>query len=76
MNEISSACSPFEKELTHPVHVIDLSHVVALKNWQEGYEELGAIPYSFAVELQDDAPCLFFADSAEDKVSHFNPYDI
>lgn len=40
----------------------------ALREWHEGYDELEAIPNSFAVELEDDAPCLFFADSAEDKV--------
>lgn len=45
----------------------------ALREWHEGYDELEAIPNSFAVELEDDAPCLFFADSAEDKVRRSGP---
>jgi hypothetical protein len=56
------------QEITTPIHALELSRVRALREWHEGYDELEAIPNSFAVELQDDAPCLFFADSAEDKV--------
>ncbi|KIJ55461.1 hypothetical protein M422DRAFT_24036 [Sphaerobolus stellatus SS14] len=52
---------------TTPVHILDLSQIAALKEWSEGYEELEAIPNSFAVELRDDSPWLFFADSSEDK---------
>jgi len=50
------------------MHAIELSYVRGLREWNEGYEELEAIPHSFAVELEDGAPWLFFADSAEDKV--------
>ena len=52
-----------------PIHALELSRIQALREWNEGYDELEAIPNSFAVEFKDDAPCLFFADSAEDKVS-------
>jgi hypothetical protein len=57
------------QDTTVPVHAIELGRVRALREWHEGYDELEAIPNSFAVELKDDAPSLFFADSAEDKVS-------
>ena len=41
-----------------------------IKEPDEGYEELSAIPHSFAVEFtHDDGPWSMFADSAEDKVS-------
>ena len=40
-----------------------------IKEPDEGYEELSAIPHSFAVEFtHDDGPWSMFADSAEDKV--------
>ncbi|KAF8524163.1 hypothetical protein JB92DRAFT_2881364 [Gautieria morchelliformis] len=56
-----------DEDTTVPVYAIELGRVRALREWHEGYDELEAIPNSFAVELKDDSPCLFFADSAEDK---------
>ncbi|KAF8517930.1 hypothetical protein BU17DRAFT_91357 [Hysterangium stoloniferum] len=55
------------QDTTVPLHVLDLSRVRALREWHEGYEELEAIPNSFVLEIQDDNPWLFFADSSEDK---------
>lgn len=43
--------------------------VKAIREPSEGYDELEAIPHSFAVEFVDDGPWSFFADSADDKVS-------
>ncbi|KAF8579920.1 hypothetical protein K439DRAFT_1522381 [Ramaria rubella] len=56
-----------DEETTAPLLAIELSRVRALREWNEGYDELEAIPHSFAVELKEEAPWLFFADSAEDK---------
>lgn len=40
-----------------------------LREWNEGYEELKAIPHSFAIEFKDNrAPWAMFADSEEEKV--------
>lgn len=49
-----------------------------MKEPHEGcYEELEAIPFSFAVELSDgDAAWCMFADSAEDKVCIIVPHEI
>ena len=41
--------------------------VTGVKEWNQGYDDLRAIPFSFAVEFRDDLPWLFFADSEEDK---------
>jgi MAP7 domain-containing protein 1 len=45
--------------------------VEALKEPKEGYEELKAIPHSFAIEFHDRAPWAMFADSEEEKVFNF-----
>jgi len=43
--------------------------VSALKEWDQGYEELESIPYSFVIELKDGlGSWSMFADSDEDKV--------
>src|SRR6266436_5899366 len=43
--------------------------VSALREWHEGYEELEAIDYSFALEFKDgQGPWSMFCDSEEDKV--------
>ncbi len=40
-----------------------------LKEWSDGYEELKAIPNSFAIEFKDDrGPCAMFCDTEEEKV--------
>ena len=42
----------------------------AIKEPHEGYDELEAIPHSFAVEFKDgEGPWSMFCDTAEDKVS-------
>lgn len=57
------------QDTTAPIHTLELSRIQALREWNEGYEELEAISNSFAVEFKNDVSYLFFADSAEDKVS-------
>jgi hypothetical protein len=43
--------------------------VKGIKEWNEGYEYLEAIPHSFVIEYVDDRePWLMFADSEEEKV--------
>lgn len=50
--------------------VTEGGRVGAIREPQEGYDELQAIPYSFAVEFTDgDGPWCMFADTAEDKVN-------
>ncbi|KAG8836382.1 hypothetical protein FRC18_011513 [Serendipita sp. 400] len=41
--------------------------VTGVKEWNQGYDDLRAIPHSFAVEFIDQPSWLFFADSEEDK---------
>ncbi|KAK0458417.1 uncharacterized protein EV420DRAFT_1542147 [Desarmillaria tabescens] len=39
-----------------------------LKEWNDGYEELKAIPNSFAIEFKDQrGPCAMFCDTEEEK---------
>jgi hypothetical protein len=46
--------------------------VSGLKEWNQGYEELESIPYSFAVEFKDgQGSWSMFADSEEEKVINF-----
>jgi MAP7 domain-containing protein 1 len=47
--------------------------VKTIREPSEGYDELEAIPHSFAVEFIDDGPWCFFADTAEDKVGGMMP---
>ena len=42
--------------------------MTAIKEPNEGYDELEAIPHSFAVEFSDDSPWCMYADSEEEKV--------
>lgn len=45
--------------------------IQALREWDEGFDELKAIPFSFAVEFRDDeGPWSMYADSEEEKVRH------
>ncbi|CAG8668669.1 4114_t:CDS:2, partial [Acaulospora colombiana] len=41
--------------------------VSGIKEWKDGYDDIRAIPHSFAVEFMDQPAWLFFADSEEDK---------
>lgn len=54
--------------------------VSGLREWHEGYEELEALPHSFALEFNDDqGPWSIFLDSEEDKVSvylSFNKFSL
>jgi hypothetical protein len=48
--------------------------VQGIREWNEGYEDLKAIPYSFVVEFLDDrGHWLMFADSEEEKVRYIFP---
>lgn len=52
-----------------PLETIQLSRIQRIREWQDGYEELQAIPHSFALELKDlHEPWGMFTDSNEDKV--------
>jgi MAP7 domain-containing protein 1 len=43
--------------------------IQGIREWNEGYEDLEAIPYSFVVEFVDDrGPWSMFADSEDEKV--------
>lgn len=43
--------------------------IQALREWDEGFDELKAIPFSFAVEFSvDEGPWSMYADSEEEKV--------
>jgi MAP7 domain-containing protein 1 len=45
-------------------------NVLSLKEWNEGYEDLEAIPFSFVVEFKIERKhWAMYADSEEDKVS-------
>jgi hypothetical protein len=49
---------------------LDLRGVKALKEWNEGYEDLEAIPHSFAIEFKDGQGAWgMYADTREEKVS-------
>ena len=41
--------------------------VTVINEWEQGYDDLRAIPHSFAIEFIDEPAWLFFADSEEDK---------
>jgi len=58
------------KDVSQPVDSIELGgRVSALREWHEGYEELEALDYSFALEFKDgQGPWSMFCDSEEDKV--------
>lgn len=48
-------------------------HVRGLREWNEGYEDLEAIPHSFALEFKDGRQSWsMYADSEEEKVSGVN----
>jgi hypothetical protein len=57
--------------MSHALESVELrGRVIGLREWHEGYEELEALPHSFAIEFNDDqGPWSIFLDSEEDKVS-------
>lgn len=56
------------KEIATPLDVLPLDgRIDALAEWYEGFEELEAIPHSFAVRFVDGVEWRMFADSAEEK---------
>ncbi|KAJ7245139.1 hypothetical protein B0H12DRAFT_1127941 [Mycena haematopus] len=58
-----------ERDLGQILDQIDLrGQVRGLREWNEGYEDLKAIPFSFAVEFNDGRePWSMFSDSEEEK---------
>lgn len=57
------------QDMAQAVERLDIrGAVTALKEPQEGYEDLAAIPYSFAVEFGGRPPWSMFADSEDEKV--------
>jgi len=59
------------EDMITPLEKIDLrGNVGGLKEWYEGYEDLGAIAFSFVVEFKNgQEPLSMYADSEEEKVS-------
>ena len=60
----------FEQDTHTILDQIDLHHRVdSLREWYEGYEELKAIPNSFAIQFRDgQGPWSVFSDTEEEKV--------
>ncbi|KAJ7760407.1 hypothetical protein B0H16DRAFT_1719909 [Mycena metata] len=61
-----------EKESGQVVDEVNLrGQVLALREWNEGYEDLKAIPFSFAVEFNGERePWSMFSDSEEEKFAN------
>jgi MAP7 domain-containing protein 1 len=58
-----------KQDLTQVVDQLDVRGTVkALKEPKDGYEDLKAIPHSFAIEFHNRGPWAMFADSEEEKV--------
>ncbi|KAK0474978.1 hypothetical protein IW261DRAFT_1568465 [Armillaria novae-zelandiae] len=53
------------KDMNQVIDQIQLCRKLnGLKGWSDGYEELEAIPNSFAIEFKDDhGPCAMFCDT-------------
>jgi hypothetical protein len=60
------------------VDKLDLKgNIKALKEWNEGYEDLEAIQFSFVVEFRQDRQYWsLYADSEEDKVRSLLIHDV
>lgn len=58
------------QDTQQPLDALELRGLLrALREWNEGYEYLEAIPFSFAIEFKDGrGHWSMFADSEEDKV--------
>ncbi|KAG2160145.1 uncharacterized protein EDB93DRAFT_1113615 [Suillus bovinus] len=56
------------REVVNPLDVLPLhGRIDSLAEWYEGFEELEAIPHSFALRFVDGVEWRMFADSAEEK---------
>ncbi|OAX40298.1 hypothetical protein K503DRAFT_768699 [Rhizopogon vinicolor AM-OR11-026] len=56
------------REVVKPLDVLPLDgRIDSLAEWYEGFEELEAIPHSFAVRFVDGVEWRMYADSAEEK---------
>ncbi|KAH7929531.1 hypothetical protein BV22DRAFT_1029380 [Leucogyrophana mollusca] len=56
-------------EMSRAMDVVELDgRVESFNEWYEGFEELEAIPHSFAIKFVDGQDWLLYADSAEEKV--------
>ncbi|KAL0579278.1 hypothetical protein V5O48_002732 [Marasmius crinis-equi] len=58
-----------DQELNVRLDELDLQvQVAGIREWNEGFEELKAIPHSFAIQFKDGrSPWALFTDSAEEK---------
>ncbi|GJJ11450.1 hypothetical protein Clacol_005683 [Clathrus columnatus] len=55
------------RDMGSPLSVLTLERIVAIREWDEGYEELEFMPNGFAVEMIGGTAWLLFADSKEEK---------
>ena len=62
----------YSQQSNNPTEEINVrKEVQGVKEWDEGYEELKAIPNSFVVEFTELGKVwMMYADSEEDKVNH------
>ncbi|KAI6043536.1 hypothetical protein EDC04DRAFT_714191 [Pisolithus marmoratus] len=59
---------PNHVDTAHPIDIVELdSRTEGLHEWYEGFEELEAIPHSFAVQFVHDESWFMYADNEEDK---------
>ncbi|CCA77898.1 hypothetical protein PIIN_00542 [Serendipita indica DSM 11827] len=69
--QLQSDCMLFYKNAEETHTVIDSfelkGYVTGIKEWHQGYDDLRAIPHSFAIEFMDEPAWMMFADSEEDK---------
>lgn len=74
---VGAAASPHPSTHSHPsqdsTRSVDLIHLDGLiesfNEWYEGFEELEAIPHSFAIKFVDGRTWLMYADTEQDKVA-------
>ncbi|KAJ7281826.1 hypothetical protein C8J57DRAFT_1219636 [Mycena rebaudengoi] len=60
--------SQMEKDVNQVLDQLDLrGQIRGLREWNEGYEDLKAIPFSFAVEFKTRDPWSMYSDSEEEK---------
>ncbi|KAI5987604.1 hypothetical protein EDD15DRAFT_2291985 [Pisolithus albus] len=56
------------KDTAHPIDIVELDNrTEALHEWYEGFEELEAIPHSFAIQFVHGQSWFMYADNEEDK---------
>jgi len=57
-----------QRDSTHSVALVNLDgRIESFNEWYEGFEELEAIPHSFAVKFVDGRTWLMYADTEQDK---------